>query len=152
MTAIGAAWRAVRDRFRAADLDTPELDARLLAEAALGLDSLDLLAHEKDEVPAEGEARLSAFAQRRLDGEPVARILGHQEFYGLDFTLNKDTLVPRPETELLVDAALEALGEKPDPVFLDLGTGSGCVAIAILRHNARARAVATDISAAALAA
>jgi release factor glutamine methyltransferase len=152
MTAIGAAWRAVRDRFRAADLDTPELDARLLAEAALGLDSLDLLAHEKDEVPAEGEARLSAFAQRRLDGEPVARILGHQEFYGLDFTLNKDTLVPRPETELLVDAALEALGEKPAPVFLDLGTGSGCVAIAILRHNARARAVATDISAAALAA
>ena len=148
--AIGAAWRGVRDRFRAADLDTPELDARLLAEAAFGLDSLGLVQHERDAAGAEGAARLDRLAARRLDGEPVARILGHKGFYGLDFVLNDATLVPRPETELLVDAALEALKGLEAPLLLDLGTGSGCVAIAVLKHAPQARAIATDLSEAAL--
>lgn len=149
---IGAAWRQVRDRFRAADLDTPELDARLLAETAFGLDALGLLAHEHDMAPEEAVARLDALAERRLAGEPVARILGHKEFYGLDFVLNDATLVPRPETEMLVDLALVALEGLEAPLLLDLGTGSGCVAIAILVHAPKARAVATDLSDEALSA
>jgi release factor glutamine methyltransferase len=147
MTAsIGTAWREVRDRFRAADIDTPELDARLLAEAAFGLDQMGLLAHEKTAAPGEGLGRLQAFAARRLDGEPVARILRHKEFYGLDFMLSEATLVPRPDTELLVDIGLAVLLPKADPVFLDLGTGSGCVAIAILVNVPNARAVAVDLA------
>jgi release factor glutamine methyltransferase len=143
---IGAVWRVVRDRFRAAELDTPELDARLLAETAFDLDALGLLAGERDVAPAKALAKLEALAERRLAGEPVARILGHKEFYGLDFMLNDATLVPRPETEMLVDLSLGALGGLDAPLVLDLGTGSGCVAIAILVNAPKARAVATDLS------
>ncbi|HTJ58289.1 MAG TPA: peptide chain release factor N(5)-glutamine methyltransferase [Devosiaceae bacterium] len=149
---VGEAWRAVRDRFRQADVDTPELDARLLAEAAFDFDRLALTLNEQNEAPDAGLAKLADFAGRRLQGEPVARILGHKEFYGLDFVLNDATLVPRPETELLVDLALEALRPLEAPVLLDLGTGSGCVAIAILVHAPNARAVATDLSEEAIAA
>jgi release factor glutamine methyltransferase len=149
---IGQAWREVRDRFRAADLDTPELDARLLAEKAFALDSLGLVQHERDVAPPEAAATLDRLAARRLEGEPVARILGHQEFYGLDFELNAATLVPRPETELLVECALVALEGREAPFFLDLGTGCGCVAIAVLKHAPAARAIATDLSEAAIAA
>jgi len=149
---IGAAWRAVRDKFRTADIDTPELDARLLAEQAFGLDAMALLNREKDDAPADAVEALKTLAERRLKGEPVARILGHKEFYGLDFELNDATLVPRPETEMLVDLALEALKPLSDPVVLDLGTGCGCVAIAILVNAPHARAVATDLSEAAIAA
>ena len=151
-TRIGSAWREVRDRFRDAELDTPELDARLLAEAAFGLDALGLVNRERDEVSPERLAALEDLAARRLAGEPVARILGHKEFYGLDFVLNDATLVPRPETELLVDVGLEALKALAAPLMLDLGTGSGCVAIAILKHAPHARAIATDLSDAAIAA
>jgi release factor glutamine methyltransferase len=152
LTATGAAWRQVRDRFRAAELDTPDLDARLLAETAFGLDALELLNHERDDAPEEAVARLDALAERRLAGEPVARILGHKAFYGLDFVLNEATLVPRPETELLVDLALVALRSLESPLVLDLGTGSGCVAIAILVNAPAARTVATDLSEEALGA
>ena len=151
-TRIGSAWREVRDRFRDAELDTPELDARLLAEAAFGLDALGLVNRERDEASPERLAALEDLAARRLAGEPVARILGHKEFYGLDFVLNDATLVPRPETELLVDVGLEALKALAAPLMLDLGTGSGCVAIAILKHAPHARAIATDLSDAAIAA
>lgn len=146
LSTIGATWRAVRDRFRAADIDTPELDARLLAEAAFGVDRLGLSAAESQPAESAAAARLEAFALRRLEGEPVARILGHKEFYGLDFILNGATLVPRPETELLVDLALQAVAAVEAPVLLDLGTGCGCIIIAILVHAKTARGIATDLS------
>lgn len=148
---LGAAWRALRDRFRAADLDTPELDARLLAEAAFGLDRTALALGEDKVAPAAGLAQLESLAERRLAGEPVARILGHREFYGLDFVLNGATLVPRPETELLVDLGLKALRPLSAPTLLDLGTGSGCIAIATLVQAPAARGIATDVSEEALA-
>jgi len=151
MPSIGAAWRAVRDRFRAGDIDTPELDARLLAEQAFGLDRLALSMREGEEAPTDGLVRLEDFTGRRLAGEPVARIRGHKEFFGLDFELNAATLVPRPETELVVEEALAAIRDIAAPVVLDLGTGSGCIAIAILKHAPHARAVATDLSPEAIA-
>jgi release factor glutamine methyltransferase len=140
----------VRDEFRAVDFETPELDARLLAEAAFGLDKLNLSLEERKGAAPEGAARLRALAARRLAGEPVARLLGHKEFYGLDFELSAATLVPRPETELVVDLGLRAVKDMAAPVLLDLGTGSGCIAIALLVHLPGARAIATELSGEAL--
>lgn len=149
---IGAAWRAVRDRFRTAGLGTPELDARRLAEIAFGLDALHLVSEERQPAEPVLLAALEALALRRLAGEPVARIAGRKEFYGLSFHLNAETLVPRPETEQLVDLALAFLKGKPGAKILDLGTGTGAIPIAILANNADVTAVAADLSADALVA
>lgn len=141
----------MRDRFAAAGLETPALDARLLAGKVLGRDHAALAADGHDEMTAEQHKGLESLAARRLEGEPVARILGEKEFYGLAFGLNPATLVPRPETELLVDIGLERLKAHSAPRILDLGTGSGCIVIALLAHLPDARAVAVDLSREALA-
>ncbi len=147
---IGRAWRLVRDRFADADMATPSLDARLLAERAFGFDGAQLAAHEHDVAGAQALDMLEGFAARRLAGEPVARILGQKEFFGLDFTLNAATLVPRPETELVVELGLDFLAGRPDAGILDLGTGTGCIAIALLDNLPTANGVAVDLSGEAL--
>jgi release factor glutamine methyltransferase len=136
----------VRDRFRAAGLDTPGIDARLLAERAFELSGGALLARETAVASADTLARLQDFAQRRLGGEPVARILGDWEFYGLRLTLVPEALVPRPETEMLVDFALSVLPRSTPAQVLDLGAGSGAIGIAVLCDRPPAQAVATEIS------
>jgi release factor glutamine methyltransferase len=88
---------------------------------------------------------------RRVSGEPLQYITGHQEFFKLDFEVTPDVLIPRPETELIVETALELLQNEPEPYFADIGTGSGCVAISILHEVPAARAVAIDLSPSALA-
>lgn len=147
---MGRAWRMVRDQFGEAGLGTPALDARLLAERAFGVDGLQLATGEHDAVPSGGMVALEALATRRMAGEPVARILGHKEFYGLDFSLNAATLVPRPETELLVELGLEALKSRKSARIADLGAGSGCIGISILVNSADSHLVAVDLSAEAL--
>jgi release factor glutamine methyltransferase len=147
---VGAAWRTVRDRFRAAGLEQPEVDARFLAEAAFGFDHAGLLRHETDTAPEAGLGRLEAFAERRLKGEPVARIIGSRDFFGGAYALNSGTLVPRPETELVVSLGVAALAGHMEPRILDLGTGSGCIAIALLEQLPTASAVAVDLSVEAL--
>lgn len=122
------------------------LDARLLARHALGLDATALIARERDPVSPEAEARFAGLLARRLSGEPVARIMGRKEFYGLDFGLNAATLVPRPETEMLVDFGLQALDSEASAAILDLGTGTGCIALALLAHRPRARALGIDLA------
>lgn len=122
-----------------------------MALEALSLDSLGLLVAERDAVSPEALARLEAFAARRMTGEPVARILGEKEFYGLPFRLNDATLVPRPDTELLVDLALAWLDGRPSARILDLGTGTGAIPIAILANAPGATGVATDLASEALA-
>lgn len=140
----------MRDRFREAGLATPELDARLLAQAAFDIDAMALIRRERDVLPEEWRVALERFAQRRLAGEPVSRIIGRREFWGLDFELNSATLDPRPETEMLV-ADLVAFGQsRPELHFIDLGTGSGAIAIAALAALARATGYVVDISAEAL--
>jgi release factor glutamine methyltransferase len=152
MPTLGEAWRQVRDRFRAAGIPTPELDAQLLARIVFRMDAAGLFARESD-LAARGEIEsLSILAGRRLSGEPVARIVGHKEFYGLDFSLNAATLIPRPETELVVDLAIKALGGPGPHRLLDLGTGSGAIAIAVVANLQEVRAVATDVSEEALGA
>lgn len=149
---IGAAWRGVRDLFRRAGSDTPELDARLLAEVAFGMDRLELVNRERETADPEALAKLQGFATRRLRGEPVARIIGEKEFWGLSFTLNEATLVPRPETEMLVRRGLELIEGRTHKRILDLGTGTGCVPIAILKESPSATAVAVDLSSEAIVA
>jgi release factor glutamine methyltransferase len=148
---IGAAWRAVRDRFRAQGMDTPELDARLLAQAAFGLDAMGLVRREREPATPEQLVGLDRFALRRLAGEPISRIVGEQEFWGLNVVLSQATLVPRPETEQLVEEALARLAGLRAPRIVDLGTGSGAIIVSILEALPRAHGLATDISEAALA-
>jgi release factor glutamine methyltransferase len=134
----------VGDALRSSGIETRE--ARLLLAAATGFSEAAVLAFAERELPAEVEAAFQEMAARRAAGEPVAYILGRKEFYGLELTVTPAVLIPRPETELLVDLAL---ARKPASL-LDLGTGSGAIALAIKRHLPSARVVASDASAAAL--
>lgn len=122
-------------------------EARLLLAQATGFSVASVIAHPERELPADAEAKFLDYAARRGRGEPIAYILGVKEFYGLPLAVNPAVLIPRPETELLVERALAL---RPASV-LDLGTGSGAVALAIKRHLASARVVAVERSAAALA-
>lgn len=143
---MGGAWRGVRDLFRRAGIDTAELDARIFAEVAFGMDRLTLVNRERDLATPEQLKALEKLAQRRLKGEPVARIIGERGFWGLAFKLNDATLVPRPETEMLVQRGLEIVGPLDHPKILDLGTGSGCIPIALLTEFSDMSAVAVDLS------
>lgn len=132
--------------------DTPELDARLLANHAFGLQDKDYILAEHDPADMSGIASLNQLLERRMRGEPVARILGYRDFWQHRFTLNEATLIPRPETEHLVEAALAAIADKNAALnFLDLGTGSGCILISLLAECPHAHGIGSDLSSAALA-
>lgn len=117
-----------------------------MAQKAFELDTLRLAAQDREPATPEALAQLGALAERRLSGEPVARMLGEKEFYGLPLILGDATLVPRPETELLVDRGLALLATTPNARILDLGTGTGAIAIALLASLPDAQAVAVDLS------
>lgn len=127
----------------------PPSEARLLVAHALGVDRAWLIAHADDAFDDARWGIAHALLERRRAGEPIAYILGHREFYGLDLAVTPDVLIPRPETERLVELALERVGEGSRRV-LDLGTGSGAIAIAIARSAPDAEVWATDASPAAL--
>lgn len=143
---MGWLWRSARDRFVAAGIDTAALDARLLLRHLLGLDETALVVSEGEAVGEAEERIYEALIARRLAGEPVARILGVKEFYGLPFRLNAAALVPRPETEMLVDFGIGLLRGREEATLLDLGTGTGCIALALLAHLPGATAVGVDLS------
>lgn len=117
---------------------------------ALGLSDVQLVCNERAGVLSSQVKRIETFAIRRLAGEPVARILGFKEFYGLAFVLNEATLVPRPETEMLVDRSIEILRGQEVPVLLELGVGTGCIGISVLAELDKVHMIGTDISSQAL--
>lgn len=135
----------VEQVLRQAGIDARE--ARLLLAAASGFSEASVLAFPERDLPQETEGRFQEFVRRRARGEPVAYILGRKEFYGLDLAVNPAVMVPRPETELLVDLALQ----RDFSSLVDLGTGSGAIALAIKQQRPKARVVAVEASAAALA-
>jgi release factor glutamine methyltransferase len=147
--------RDITARFKSAGLDSPELDARLLIGAALNLDHTGLSIQTSRIVTRDEADTIEKHVLRRIAREPVARILGRKEFWGLDFQLSPATLVPRPDTETLVSAALEFLQSQnkltSDIRIADLGTGSGAILLALLSECPAAHGVGTDISEAALA-
>ena len=156
---LGSLLAGARRRLKEAAIDTADIDARLLVEAATGASRLDLLAATDRAIAADAVARLDDWIDRRAAGEPVGRILGTASFYGLDFALGPDTLEPRPDTETLVEVALAAVrsgriaGASPDGTglrLLDLGTGTGAIAVTLLARLPEASGLATDLSAGAL--
>lgn len=141
--------RQMAARLAEAGVDTPDLDARVLMTEALRLDPTEIVTEGRAPVEAADVARIEALLTRRLAGEPVARILGRREFWSLSFDLSPETLVPRPDTETLVLAALELLAGTPTPRLLDLGTGTGAILAALLSERPDARGIAVDVSPAA---
>jgi release factor glutamine methyltransferase len=122
------------------------LDARLLARHALGVGETWLIAHGRDELDAHHVAAIERLVERRAAGEPVAYILGEREFFGRTFRVTPDTLIPRPETEHVIEAALARLGDRSDARVLDIGTGSGCIAITLKLERPSWSVCAVDIS------
>jgi release factor glutamine methyltransferase len=151
---VETARRALTARLRTGAIDSAELDARILVGAALGLDLTGVIAAAARPVTAAEAARLEDFARRRLRGEPVARILGTREFWGLPLQLSAATLVPRPDTETVVELALEMLQAARPRLhqmrIADIGTGSGAILLALLSELPAACGIGTDISVAAL--
>lgn len=148
-TTIKAALRDARQRLQ--NSDTPSLDAQVLLCAVLKVTRAYLLAHPEEALIDEQADQYAAFIARREGGEPVAYILGERAFYDLTFTVTPDVLIPRPETELLLERALTFIQAQPGAVVVDVGTGSGALAVTLARHAPTARIYATDISKAALA-
>lgn len=127
--------------------DTPTLDAQVLLAHVLGKSRAWVLAHPETELSSEEQQRLAAGLARLRAGEPLPYVLGHWEFFGLDFLVTPDVLIPRPETELLVELALDYLRQNPAArTVADVGTGSGCIAVSLARHIPDLHVLATDIS------
>jgi release factor glutamine methyltransferase len=156
-TAVGDALAAATDAFAAAGVDTPRLDAEVLAAAATGRDRAALAAHPERELSGTEARELAAMVRRRVRREPVAYILGRKGFRGIELAMDSRVLIPRPETELLVEVALELedarreAGAAEQLAVLDVGTGSGAVGLAIAHELPDVRVTLSDASADALA-
>ncbi|MDL1896634.1 peptide chain release factor N(5)-glutamine methyltransferase [Anaerolineae bacterium CFX7] len=124
------------------------LEAEILLAHTLKISRALLLARLGDAIAEKDAAQFAGMVARRAQGEPIAYIIGHQEFYGLDLIVDRRVLIPRPETEHVVELALRALKKipHPEPVIVDVGTGSGAIALALARHTSHTKIIATDIS------
>ncbi|MFN7942687.1 MAG: peptide chain release factor N(5)-glutamine methyltransferase [Thermoanaerobaculia bacterium] len=142
--------REASQELEKAAIPSPRREATLLLASLLGRSEAWLLAHDQEEVPPAAEARFRDLVRRRIRSEPVAYLLGAKEFFGRSFVVDRRVLIPRPETEHLVEAAL-TLALPDDARILDLGTGSGILAVTLAAERPGWRVVATDISPAALA-
>jgi len=138
-------------RLHAADIDHERRTAGLLLCHVMGIDRTRLLTRSEEQIDEAQYRNYLAFVERRASGEPVQYLTGHQEFYGLDFIVTPDVLIPRPETEFLIERVMKLVEERQDsPLIVDVGTGSGCIAVTLAMQLPRARLMATDASRAAL--
>lgn len=151
---LGQLLASVRLELRQAEIDGAELDARLLVQHYTGATLTDFVTRSDTPVAEPVVEAIRIAVQRRLAGEPVHRIIGEREFYGLSFKLNADTLEPRPDTEALIGLVLPFLQKKITENgfadFLDMGTGTGAIAVTLLHEVRQARGVAVDIAAGAV--
>ena len=148
---IAEALRGASATLAAAGIDTAELDAELLLRHVLGWDRARLLAAARDPLPEPAGSSFRALVAQRATRRPLQHLTGVQAFWRHDFVVSPDVLIPRPETELLVETALQLVRDVSSPIIVDVGTGSGCIAISLALERPDARVVAIDLSAAALA-
>lgn len=139
MTSLGAIYARLKEK-----LD--ETEARYLIRHHAGFQWADLIASQDLEISGDILSKIEHDLQRRLKGEPLSRIHGTREFWGMEFALSPETLDPRPDTEVLVERALAHFGDKPPETILDLGTGTGCILISLLKEWPQAQGVAVDLS------
>lgn len=144
------ALTAAVDRLRAADVPSPRMNAELLLMFTIGCDRANLHAHPERELNGEEQRRYEQALAQRARGIPAQYITGHQEFWGMDFIVSPAVLIPRPETEHVVETVLECVGRAPSPAaalhIVDVGTGSGCIALALAKEIPSAEVHAIDIS------
>jgi release factor glutamine methyltransferase len=142
---------AATQTLRRAGVSEARREASSLLEHVIDRDRTFIITHAEHLISAEQLESFRESVSRRAKGEPLQYITGRQAFYGFEFEVTKDVLIPRPETELLVEAAVNLVGASTEGLFIcDVGTGSGCVAIALLRELPSAQAIGVDISAAAI--
>jgi release factor glutamine methyltransferase len=146
MTIAAAILEATRI-LRLAGVSDGRRDAGVLMAHTLGRDRTFIISHAENSISADEQNIFLALIERRAAGEPIQYLTGHQEFFKLDFIVSKSVLIPRPETELLVECALELFPNTTSPIYIcDVGTGSGCIAISFLHERPTARGVALDLS------
>ena len=150
MPTIADVLKQAAARLRDAAVPNDLLDAQTLLAHALGKDRTYLIINFNETLADDLQTKYQSFIERRAAGEPLQYIVGHQEFYGLEFEVTPAVLIPRPETELIVEETIRLAANITEPVIIDVGTGSGCIAVTLARELEAARVMATDISAAAL--
>src|SRR5262245_43922006 len=152
---IAETLKEASEHLRAASVPNDLLDAQTLLAEAIGKDRSYLIINFNQQIPEDVLSEFQTMVSRRAAGEPLQYITGHQEFFGLDFEVTPDVLIPRPETELIVEETIRLVQQnrtaRPGPpVIIDVGAGSGCIAVTLARELGDARVIASDISLAAL--
>ena len=142
---VRESWLRATERM-AEDVADPELEAEVLLRHAAGMDRAGFFAGLDEQLPPALSTKVSRYVRRRIAGEPLAYLVGHREFYGLELFVNSTVLVPRQETELLVDKVLENAGANRDLLIADVGTGSGAIAVALACNLPDATVYVTDTS------
>lgn len=150
MPTIADTLKHAVQQLRRADVPNDLLDAQTLLAHALGKDRTYLIINFTESLTENLLATYQSLLDRRAAGEPLQYIVGKQEFYGLEFEVTPAVLIPRPETELIVEETIRLAENLSEPIIVDVGTGSGCIAVTLARELETARVIATDISAAAL--
>lgn len=150
MTTVAENLRNASETLKSGGVAEPPREASSLMDLVLGRGATFLYAHPEYLLTDEEQIRFNKYVQRRSAREPLQHITGKQEFYGLDFAVTPDVLIPRPETEMIVDTVLSLFADQQNIEFCEIGVGSGCISVAILHHLKDARAIGFDISQTAL--
>lgn len=138
--------RKLCNNFSIFGIETPELDARIILKEVLSLDDKDLILKESLDIPEEMIEKIITIESRRLNGEPISKIFKKRDFYNSTFVISNDVLDPRPETELIVEIANNYINKNEVKNILDLGTGSGCILLSILKENRMINGLGIDLS------
>jgi release factor glutamine methyltransferase len=139
--------QTITDRLTQADVDAPRLTAEVVLAHALELTRTQLLAQADRPLTPDQFARAQRDLDRLVNNEPLAYVVGHREFYDIDLLTDARALIPRPETECLVEYAIKIMADRPAPLIADVGTGCGAIAVTLAKHLPQARVIATDLSA-----